>query len=64
MNTASSRESRLTVTRRRPAAASSQALPAGSAPLVVRAMSPTPSIPGQHRDQPLEVAAQQRLAAR
>jgi len=43
MNTSSSRESRLTVTRRRPAAASAAALPASSAPLVVRAMSWTPS---------------------
>ena len=44
MNTASSRESRLTVTRRSPAAASAGALPASSAPLVVRAMSRMPPI--------------------
>ncbi len=45
MNTLSSRESRLTVTRRRPAAASALALPASSAPLVVRAMSWMPPRP-------------------
>ena len=45
MNAASSRESRLTVTRRRPAAASARTLRASSAPLVVRAMSWMPPIP-------------------
>ncbi len=44
LNMSSSSESRLTVTRRRPAAASAVALPASSAPLVVRAMSWTPSM--------------------
>jgi hypothetical protein len=62
MNTVSSRESRLTVTRRSPAAASAAALPASSAPLVVSDVL-HPVDPGQHRDQPVQVAAQQRLAA-
>ena len=63
MKTASSRESGLTVTRRSPAAASARALRASSAPSVVSANVLDPLDPGQHRDEPIQVEAQQRLAA-
>jgi hypothetical protein len=62
--TASSSESRLTVTRSRPARASARALRGSSEPLVVRVRSARPSPRGGSiADQPLDVAAHERLAA-
>jgi hypothetical protein len=63
MNTVSSRESRLTVTRRSPAAASASALPASSAPVGGQRDVLDAADPGQHRHEFVQVAAQQRLAA-
>ena len=51
------------MTRVSPASLSVWALAASAEPLVVSAMSVMPSIVGEHRDEPLQVAAQQRLAA-
>ena len=62
-NVSSSSESRLTVTRRRPAAASASAFWGSSAPFVVSATSRPPSAASRSIEH-LEVAAQQRLAAR
>ena len=62
-NVSSSSESRLTVTRRRPAATSASAFWGSSAPFVVSATSRPPSA-DQALDQHLEIAAQERLAAR
>ncbi len=63
-NTVSSSESRLTVTRLRPAALSARARSGViNEPLVVMAMSSSALDAGQHLDQLLEVAAQHRLAA-
>ena len=59
---ASSSESRLTVTRFRPASRRLRAFFASSEPLVVSVRSRSPSS-RQHRDQALDVPAQQRLAA-
>ena len=61
-NVASSSESRLTVTRWRPAATSASAFWGSSAPFVVSATSRPPSA-DEALDQHLEIAAQQRLAA-
>ena len=60
-NVASSSESRLTVTRCRPASASACAF-CGSSDAVRRQRQVDAEL-GEHRDQPLEVAAHQRLAA-
>jgi hypothetical protein len=62
VNTSSSSESRLTVTRRRPASRSACAFCGRSDPFVVSVRS-RPSIVAQLLDQPLEVATDERLAA-